>query len=161
MAETGTKSDLVIIHTDGACFGNPGPGGYGAVLRLGDVREELSGGRRLTTNNRMELLAVIEALSALTRPSRVEVHTDSRYVRDAIEKDWLGGWRKKNWVTAGRTPVKNVDLWRRLIPLIETHAVRFHWLRGHAGHVDNERCDVLAKTAAGRHGLPPDEGYRR
>ncbi len=149
----------VMIYTDGACFGNPGPGGYGAVLLYNGTKKELSGGRRETTNNRMELMAVIEALASLTRPCEAEVVTDSKYVRDAIEKKWLAGWRKKGWITASKTPVKNQDLWKRLIPLLETHKVKFSWVRGHSGHPENERCDVLAKSAAGQSGLPKDEGY--
>ena len=137
-----------MIYTDGACFGNPGPGGYGAVMLCNGTKKELSGGRRETTNNRMELMAVIEALTALTKPCEAEVVTDSKYVRDAIEKKWLAGWRKKGWVTASKTPVKNQDLWKRLIPLLETHKVKFSWVRGHSGHPENERCDVLAKTAS-------------
>jgi ribonuclease HI len=147
------------IYTDGCCFGNPGPGGYGAVLLFGEARKELSGGRRLTTNNRMELLAVIEALAALTRPCRVDLYTDSQYVRNAIEKKWLAGWRRNGWKTADKKPVKNKDMWERLIPLLAACQVRFHWVRGHAGDPENERCDVLAKAAAGKPGLAPDEGY--
>lgn len=149
----------VMIYTDGACFGNPGPGGYGAVLVFGDKRKELSGGRRETTNNRMELMAVIEALATLTKPCEAEVVTDSKYVCDAIEKKWLAGWQKKGWKTATKTPVKNQDLWRLLIPLLEAHTVKFTWVRGHSGHAENEHCDVLAKAAAGKTGLPRDEGY--
>lgn len=141
-------SDAVVIHTDGSCLGNPGPGGWAAILRYGDTEKELSGGYKLTTNNRMELLAVIEALGALTRSCAVDLHTDSKYVRDAIEKGWLANWQKKGWKTAAKKPVKNQDLWRRLMPLIERHRVRFHWVRGHAGDPLNERCDVLAKAAA-------------
>ncbi|QLA16596.1 ribonuclease HI [Desulfolutivibrio sulfoxidireducens] len=149
----------VAIYTDGCCFGNPGPGGFGVVLLCGETRKELSGGRRLTTNNRMELLAVIEALLALTKPCRADLFTDSQYVRNAIEKRWLLNWRKNGWKTAEKKPVKNKDLWERLTPLLSTHQVRFHWVRGHAGDKENERCDVLAKTAAGKSGLSPDEGY--
>ncbi|MGD9610241.1 MAG: ribonuclease HI [Desulfovibrionaceae bacterium] len=154
-----TPPQTVTIHTDGACLGNPGPGGYGAVLAFADDHRELSGGFRLTTNNRMELLAVIEALSSLTEPSLVTLTTDSRYVHDAIEKRWLASWQKKGWVNAEKKPVKNQDLWRRLIPLLATHKVKFSWVRGHTGNPDNERCDVLAKTAANRRGLPEDTGY--
>lgn len=157
--EKTTSACRVMIYTDGACFGNPGPGGYGAVLVFGDKRRELSGGRRETTNNRMELLAVVEALAALTKPCEAEVVTDSKYVCDAIEKKWLAGWQKKGWKTATKTPVKNQDLWRLLIPLLDSHKVKFTWVRGHSGHNENERCDVLAKAAAGKTGLPRDEGY--
>ncbi|NDY57185.1 ribonuclease HI [Desulfovibrio sulfodismutans] len=157
--ETPGDDSGVRIYTDGCCFGNPGPGGYGAVLLFGEARKELSGGRRLTTNNRMELLAVIEALASLTRPCRADLFTDSQYVRNAIEKRWLAGWRKNGWKTADKKPVKNKDLWERLIPLLATCQVRFHWVRGHTGVAENERCDVLAKAAAGKPGLVPDEGY--
>ncbi len=157
--DTQTPRQAVTIHTDGACLGNPGPGGYGAVLACNGARREIAGGRSLTTNNRMELLAVIEALSALERPCDVTLVTDSRYVHDAIEKRWLASWQKKGWVNAEKKPVKNQDLWRRLIPLLATHRIRFNWVRGHTGNPDNERCDVLARTAAGSRGLPADEGY--
>jgi len=161
MTEIETPGDAsgVRIYTDGCCFGNPGPGGYGAVLLCGEARKELSGGRRLTTNNRMELLAVIEALSALTKPCPVDLYTDSQYVRNAIEKRWLAGWRRNGWKTADKKPVKNKDMWERLIPLLAVSTVRFHWVRGHAGDAENERCDVLAKAAAGKSGLAADEGY--
>lgn len=149
----------VTIHTDGACLGNPGPGGYGAVMELGEERRELSGGRKLTTNNRMELLAVIEALEALESPCEVTIITDSRYVHDAIEKRWLASWQKKGWLNAEKKPVKNQDLWRRLLPFLTTHKIKFNWVRGHTGNPDNERCDVLAKTAANSRNLPADEGY--
>jgi ribonuclease HI len=149
----------VVIHTDGACLGNPGPGGYAAVLECNGKVREISAGFTLTTNNRMELLAVIEALCTLTQPCGVEVHTDSKYVRDAVEKRWLAGWRRNGWKTADKKPVKNQDLWQRLSPLLETHKVAFHWLRGHTGHPQNERCDQLAKAAASLRGLPRDEGY--
>jgi ribonuclease HI len=157
--ETKTPQQSVTIHTDGSCLGNPGPGGYGAVLDLGDARRELSGGFRLTTNNRMELLAVIEALTSLAAPSLVTLTTDSRYVHDAIEKRWLAAWQKKGWVNAEKKPVKNQDLWHRLLPLLAIHKVKFSWVRGHIGNPDNERCDVLAKSAANRAGLPADTGY--
>ncbi|MBF0480450.1 MAG: ribonuclease HI [Desulfovibrionaceae bacterium] len=149
----------VLIHTDGACLGNPGPGGYAAVLECNGKSRELAAGYRRTTNNRMELLAVIEALASLTEPCSVELYTDSKYVGDAVEKGWLSGWRRNGWKTADKKPVKNQDLWRRLMPLLETHTVRFHWLRGHAGHKQNERCDALAKNAATAAGLLKDEGY--
>ncbi len=160
MSEVGkTPLPAVTIYTDGACLGNPGPGGYGAVVACGETWQELSGGRRLTTNNRMELMAVIEALAALEAPSQVTLVTDSRYVHDAIEKRWLASWQKKGWVNAEKKPVKNQDLWQRLLPLLSFHKVRFQWVRGHTGHPENERCDVLAKTAATSGGLPADEGY--
>ena len=151
-------SEAVVIHTDGACLGNPGPGGWGAVLQWKGNRREISGGFAGTTNNRMELLAAIEALGSLTRPCVVELFTDSRYLRDAIEKGWLDGWRSNGWNTAAKKPVKNQDLWRRLIPLLARHRIAFHWVRAHAGNPDNERCDALAKQAASQPGLPADSG---
>jgi ribonuclease HI len=157
--EVQTPPKNVVIFTDGACLGNPGPGGYGAVLTCGEDRWELSGGRRLTTNNRMELLACIVALEALPEPSVVSITTDSRYVHDAIEKRWLASWQKKGWVNSEKKPVKNQDLWLRLLPLLSRHKVKFSWVRGHTGHPDNERCDVLARTAANLRGLEADEGY--
>lgn len=157
MSEASTTP--LVIHTDGACLGNPGPGGYAAVWELDGEHRELSGGRKLTTNNRMELFAVIVALEALDEPMSIMVVTDSRYVHDAIEKRWLAGWQKRGWVNAEKKPVKNQDLWRRLLPLLGRHTVKFQWVRGHTGHVDNERCDVLAKKAANSRDLPADDGY--
>jgi ribonuclease HI len=151
----------VIVHTDGACLGNPGPGGWGAVLQLqhSDARKELSGGFALTTNNRMEITAVLEGLAALREPCEVNLYTDSRYVCDALEKGWLDSWRSKNWLNSGKKPVKNIDLWQKLLPLLARHKIRFHWLKGHAGHAENERCDELACRAAAAPHLPPDAGY--
>ena len=149
----------VSIHTDGSCLGNPGPGGYGAVLLHGDERREFSGGRKLTTNNRMELLACIVALEELAEPSVVSITTDSRYVHDAIEKRWLAKWKKNGWKTADRKDVKNKDLWTRLDELLSRHKVRLTWVRGHNGHPMNERCDRLARRAAQGAGLEPDTGY--
>ncbi|MDR1777422.1 MAG: ribonuclease HI [Desulfovibrio sp.] len=151
----------VVIHTDGACLGNPGPGGWAALLRLegSPHRRELTGGFRLTTNNRMEIMAVLEGLGALREPCRVSLYTDSRYVRDAVEKGWLDSWRAKNWRKADNKPVKNVDLWQRLLPLLTRHQVRFVWLRGHAGHEENARCDELAGLAARGINLPEDAGW--
>jgi len=133
----------VHIYTDGACKGNPGPGGWGALLSFGGEEREMFGGERSTTNNRMELTAVIEALAALKRPSRVVLHTDSQYVQKGIT-EWIHGWKAKGWRTAGRTPVKNADLWRRLDALAGAHEVQWKWVRGHAGHDGNERADRLA-----------------
>jgi ribonuclease HI len=134
----------VEIHTDGACSGNPGPGGWGAVLRYGDHVRELSGGDPgPTTNNRMELTAAIRALEALTRPSVVHLHTDSTYVRSGI-MSWLAGWKRNGWRTAGRQPVKNADLWQRLDAAVGGHEVHWHWVKGHAGNAGNERADALA-----------------
>ena len=135
----------VEIHTDGACSGNPGPGGWGAILIHGHNRRELSGGEAMTTNNRMELLAAIEALTALTRPCAADLHTDSQYVRNGITK-WIHGWKKNGWRTADRKPVKNAELWQRLDAERERHDVTFHWVKGHAGHDLNERADELART---------------
>jgi len=149
----------VLIHTDGACLGNPGPGGYGAVLSCDGHEMELSGGFSLTTNNRMEILAVIKALETLTKPCQVTVVTDSMYVRDAFEKRWIANWKRNGWKTAAKTPVKNRDLWMRLDELMGRHTVKLTWVRGHAGHPENERCDRLARTAAQGRGLPPDAGY--
>jgi len=134
----------VIIHTDGACKGNPGPGGWGAILQTGAGHErELHGGEPETTNNRMELTAAIMALEALTRPCRVDLHTDSRYVMDGITK-WIVGWKSRGWKTADKKPVKNEDLWRRLDEACTRHQVKWHWVKGHAGHALNERADALA-----------------
>ena len=152
----------VTIHTDGSCLGNPGPGGWAAVLKLDgeDLRKEFFGGYKLTTNNRMEILAVIEALGQLKKPCEVELYTDSKYVCDSVEKRWLWGWQKKGWIKSDKKPVLNVDLWQRLLPLLATHKVRLHWLKGHAGHPENERCDVLARTEAAKPALPQDTGYK-
>jgi ribonuclease HI len=136
----------VEIFTDGACRGNPGPGGWGALLRFGDTEKELSGGEDETTNNRMELMAAIAALEALKRPVTVDLHTDSTYVRDGITK-WIHGWKKRDWRTADKKPVKNVDLWQRLEAAADRHEVSWHWVKGHAGHPDNERVDELAREA--------------
>lgn len=133
----------VEIFTDGACRGNPGPGGWGALLRYGDIELELFGGEQATTNNRMELQAAIEALKALTAPCKVDLTTDSAYVRDGITT-WLAGWKQKGWKTAGRKPVKNMDLWQALDAQNQRHQVRWHWVKGHSGHAENERADQLA-----------------
>jgi len=139
------KAPAVEIFTDGACSGNPGPGGWGAVLRFGDREKELSGGAPDTTNNRMELIAAIEALSALRRPCRVTLTTDSVYVRDGITK-WIHGWKRNGWKTAAKKPVKNVELWQQLDALMKAHDVTFEWVKGHAGHPENERADALARA---------------
>jgi ribonuclease HI len=135
----------VKIWTDGACSGNPGPGGYGAILQFGERERELSGGESATTNNRMELMAAIVALAALTRPCAVDLHTDSQYVRNGVTQ-WLAGWKARGWKTADRKPVKNVELWRRLEEASERHEVEWHWVRGHAGDEMNERADALARA---------------
>ena len=135
---------IVEISTDGACSGNPGPGGYGAILRYGKYEKELSGGEKETTNNRMELTGVIAALSALNRHCEVVLTTDSKYVCDSITKGWVYGWQKKGWKKSDGKPALNVDLWQQLLPLLERHKVTFNWVKGHAGHPENERCDALA-----------------
>lgn len=149
----------ITIHTDGACLGNPGPGGYGAVLDYEGTRRELSGGFRLTTNNRMELLAVITALEALKEPCRVTVYSDSQYVVDAVEKGWARRWKANGWKRNKKESAINPDLWDRLLQLTDKHAVTFRWVRGHAGNVENERCDRLAVEAANRSDLLPDDVY--
>ena len=137
----------VEIFTDGACKGNPGPGGWGAIIRSGDREKELSGGEPLTTNNRMELLAAIRALQALKRPCTVTLHTDSIYLRDGITK-WVHGWKRNGWKTADRKPVKNAELWQELVEAAAPHRISWEWVRGHAGHPENERADRLACDAA-------------
>ncbi len=137
----------VELYTDGACSGNPGPGGWGAILRYGTRERELSGAAPQTTNNRMELMAVIEGLSALKEPCRVTVTTDSRYVADGMQKGWARDWQKRGWVKKDKKPALNPDLWERLLSLCELHTVTFVWVRGHAEHPLNERCDKLAVAA--------------
>jgi ribonuclease HI len=148
----------VVIHTDGACSGNPGPGGWGAILESGAHRKEIKGGEAMTTNNRMELLAAIEALDALKAPSDVALYTDSNYLRGGITS-WIKGWKKNGWRTADRKPVKNAELWERLEKSASRHKVDWHWVKGHVGHDDNERADELA-----REGMAPflvERGRRR
>jgi ribonuclease HI len=144
----------VVIHTDGACSGNPGPGGWGAILESGAHRKEINGGEPMTTNNRMELLAAIEGLDALKVPSDVELYTDSNYLRGGITS-WIKGWKKNGWRTADRKPVKNAELWERLEKSASRHKVSWHWVKGHVGHDDNERADELA-----REGMAPFLGER-
>lgn len=139
-------SEIVDIYTDGACSGNPGPGGWGALLRSGATEKELSGYDPATTNNRMELVAVIEALRVLKRPVTARVHTDSQYVQKGIS-EWIHGWKRRGWKTADRQPVKNADLWQTLDALTVGHRIEWLWVRGHAGHVENERVDALARQA--------------
>ena len=136
----------VEIFTDGACSGNPGPGGWGAIMRTKGIEKELSGGEKDTTNNRMEMMAVIAALEALQRGCRVKITTDSQYVMKGM-LEWLPGWKKRNWQTAAKKPVKNIDLWKRLEKAAETHQLEWEWVRGHQGHVENERADQLAVAA--------------
>jgi len=139
-------SDIVDLFTDGACSGNPGPGGWGVILRWRGHEKELSGAEAMTTNNRMELLAAIRGLEALKRPARVRIHTDSTYLRDGITR-WIHDWKRNGWRTADKKPVKNVDLWQRLEAALAPHQVEWHWVRGHAGHPENERADALARAA--------------
>jgi ribonuclease HI len=139
----------VDIYTDGACSGNPGPGGWGAILRYNGIEKELSGGDPGTTNNRMEMMAAIAALEALKRPARVRLHTDSTYLKDGITK-WIHAWKARGWKTANKKPVKNQDLWQRLEAALVPHQVTWFWVKGHAGHAENERADELARTAIDR-----------
>jgi ribonuclease HI len=135
-----------VVHTDGACSGNPGPGGWGAILASGNHEKELKGGEAHTTNNRMELMGAISALEALKVPATVDLHTDSQYVQQGISQ-WIHGWKRNGWRTADKKPVKNTDLWQRLDAAMQRHDVRWHWVKGHAGHVINERADALARAA--------------
>ena len=155
-----TRPSDVIIYTDGACIGNPGPGGYGAVLLSEENRKELSGGYAQTTNNRMELMAAIVGLEALERRCDVTLYSDSKYLVDAIEKGWARKWKANSWMRNRRERAINPDLWERLLSLTEKHNVAFKWVRGHAGVKENERCDQLATTAAKGRGLPADPGYK-
>lgn len=141
-----SERNRIEIYTDGACSGNPGPGGWGVVLRAGEHEKELSGGEDETTNNRMELLAAIAALEELKQPSPVDLFTDSTYVRDGIMK-WIHNWKRNGWKTAAKKPVKNVDLWKRLEQAMAPHDIEWHWVKGHNGHPDNERADELARSA--------------
>lgn len=144
MSSEKTSMPSVVIYTDGACSGNPGPGGWGAILMSGEHRKELSGGEVQSTNNRMELMAAISALEALKRKSNVELHTDSNYVKNGITQ-WIHGWKRNGWRTADKKPVKNAELWQRLDEMRQRHNVDWHWVKGHAGHVENERADELAR----------------
>jgi ribonuclease HI len=147
-------TDEVEIYSDGACRGNPGPGGWGALLRAKGAEKELWGGEAATTNNRMELTAVIRALEALKRPSKVQLYTDSQYVQKGIS-EWIRSWKRRGWMTTDRKPVKNIDLWKRLDELAAVHEVQWNWVKGHAGHPENERADRLANK-----GIPEDEAGR-
>jgi len=147
LANSRNSDRKITIFTDGACSGNPGPGGYGVVMLLGKHRKEISGGEAQTTNNRMEIMGVIVGLETLTRPCEVDLYSDSRYVVDAIEKGWVTRWQQNNWMRNKKDPALNVDLWERLLPLLSKHKVTFHWVKGHAGHPENERCDELARQA--------------
>ena len=154
-----SEQPQVTIYTDGGALGNPGPGGYGVVMLSNQHRKELSGGYRLTTNNRMELTAVIRALESLKVRCAVTLYTDSRYVADAIEKGWAKKWRANGWMRTSQEKALNPDLWERLLDLLEKHEVRVVWVRGHAGNLENERCDQLSVAASNQPNLPPDEVY--
>ncbi|MCW2276990.1 ribonuclease HI [Heliophilum fasciatum] len=157
MTETVAVKKTVNIYTDGACSGNPGPGGFGVVLEFQGQRRELSGGYRDTTNNRMEIMAAIVGLETLKEPCRVHLYSDSRYLVDAMTKGWVQRWRAKGWTRDGKQPAMNPDLWVRLLKQTERHEVAFHWVRGHAGHPENERCDQLATAAIRGGNLAVDE----
>ena len=142
----------VTLYTDGACSGNPGPGGWGAILEYMGIEKELSGGEDNTTNNRMELTAVIRGLQALKEPCVVELYSDSKYVIDALEKGWAWGWKKRGWIKSDKKPALNPDLWAPLLAESEKHEITYHWLKGHAGHPENERCDRMAVEQSKKHG---------
>ena len=150
----------IDIYTDGACSGNPGAGGYGIVMLYKGARKELSQGYRVTTNNRMEMLAVIKALECLKEPCQVTLYSDSKYVVDSITKGWVYGWKKRGWIKSDKKKALNVDLWERLLPLLEKHQVEFVWVKGRAENVENERCDELARGAIASGELLEDENYR-
>ena len=153
------SKDITIIYTDGACTGNPGKGGYGAVIIDGDRRKELSGGYKLTTNNRMEMMGAIAALESLKSNSKVKLHSDSKYIVDAVVKGWAKKWQANGWRRNKKEMAKNPDLWQELLDLCKIHDVEFVWVKGHAGIPENERCDRLAVAAAHQSNLPSDEGY--
>ncbi|MCF8085932.1 MAG: ribonuclease HI [Desulfohalobiaceae bacterium] len=152
------QTPQVTIYTDGACLGNPGPGGWAALIKSGGKCREIAGGYRRTTNNRMEISALIQALNALETPCRVEAYTDSRYLNDALNKGWLAGWVKNGWRTASKKPVKNRDLWEALLKELQRHRVHLSWTKAHSGQKENERCDHLAKLQAQKTNLPGDPG---
>lgn len=156
-----TAKDRIIIYTDGACTGNPGVGGYGAVIIDGDRRQELSGGYKLTTNNRMEMMAAIAALKSLEPNSKVKLHSDSKYIVDAVVKGWAKKWQNNSWRRNSKEMAKNPDLWQELLDLCQLHDVEFKWVKGHAGIPENERCDAIAVMAAKARNLPTDTGYTR
>ncbi len=151
--------DAVVIYTDGSTINNPGPGGYAAVLMYKGHRRELSGGFRQTTNNRMELMACIEALSALKQKSKVVMYCDSKYIVDSIAQGWARTWQAQRWKKKNKEPVQNADLWQQLLKLLDEHDVQMNWVKGHGGKKENERCDELAVQAAGKNNLPPDKEY--
>lgn len=149
------------IYTDGACSGNPGPGGYGVVMLYGGHRKELSAGYKKTTNNRMEILAVIKALEALKEPCQVTLYSDSQYVINAITKGWVKSWKQKNWIKSDKKPALNSDLWEIMLKLLDIHNVKFVWVKGHADNVENERCDFLARQAIAEGSLLDDPNYNK
>jgi len=151
----------VTVYTDGACKNNPGPGGYGVILQYGENRKEFSAGYRLTTNNRMEIMAAIVGLEALKEPCEVRILSDSQYLVNAIEKGWARRWQANGWMRSNKEKAVNPDLWERILALCKTHKVRFEWVRGHAGHKENERCDELATSAAAGQNLSVDEIYEK
>jgi len=165
MADSQVNSDItrsngeIVIHTDGSAAPNPGSGGYGIVLQQGQLRKELSAGYQLTTNNRMEMLAVIVALQALKSPAKVTLYTDSKYVVDSITKGWVKRWQARDWKKSDGKQAENIDLWQQLLPLLDQHEVSLQWIKGHAGHPENERCDVLANEARKSGMLREDAGY--
>jgi len=152
---------VVTIYTDGGAKGNPGPGGYGAVLLARGRRREVNGGFRHTTNNRMEIYAAISAIESLLKPCKITLYSDSKYLVDAFNKKWILGWKRRNWTKSDKSPVLNADLWKRLDALIKPHSVTWKWVKGHAGNTENERCDELVGWAIAKGNLPPDEGYER
>ncbi|MBK1830869.1 ribonuclease HI [Verrucomicrobiaceae bacterium R5-34] len=149
----------ITIYTDGSSRGNPGPGGYGTLLIYQGHRKELSGGFAKTTNNRMEILAALTGLESLREPCRITVYSDSKYVIDAMDKGWIHGWKKKGWSRGPNKPLKNADLWKRMSAAVQGHKVSWKWVKGHAGHPENERCDALATNAADQRGNPVDRGF--
>ena len=153
------EKKFVELYTDGACRGNPGKGGYGIILKYGEIEKEISAGYVLTTNNRMELLAAIVGLEALKQPCRVDLYSDSKYLADSISKGWVYGWKAKGWKKSDGKKALNIDLWERLLPLLKTHEVNIIWIKGHAGHPKNERCDTLAVAAAEGTNLLTDDNY--
>lgn len=157
----GEELKRLIVYTDGACIGNPGPGGYAVVLLYGNHRKELSGGFRMTTNNRMELMAAIVALRALKSGCSVTLYTDSQYLSEAMRKGWARRWRASGWKRSKKGKAMNPDLWENLLELCDEHEVEFRWIKGHGGHKENERCDVLSMQAASQRNLPPDRGYEQ
>lgn len=150
----------ITIYTDGSSLGNPGPGGFGTILKFNGNSRELSQGFACTTNNRMELMAAIVGLESLKEPCEVTLTSDSKYVIDAMNLGWIEGWRQKSWTRGKKKPLKNADLWQRLLKATQNHDITWQWVRGHTGHPENERCDELAVTAASRKDNPPDEGYQ-